>query len=103
MLSDFHQMAAAEKATTITDNHASIYIYNMHNMIHTTHVLCIRLRHSCEENQENSTSHSTRCISSNTSQTFQNQAANCVQAVIMKLRSDPAAPNPAQNGIPPKS
>lgn len=35
-------------------------------------------------------------------QTFQNQAASCVQAVIMKLRSDPTAPNPAQNGIPPK-
>lgn len=79
----------------------------MHSMIHATllhmyfvYGYCI-LFHSCAENQENSRSHSTRCISSNT-QTFQNQAASCVQAVIMKLRSDPAAPNPAQNGIPPK-
>ena len=72
----------------------------MHSMIHATHVLR-GLLHSISQ-LRNSRSHSTRCISSNTSQTFQNQAASCVQAVIMKLRSDPAAPNPAQNGIPPK-
>lgn len=80
----------------------------MHGMIHATllhmyfvYGYCI-LFHSCAENQQNSRSQPTRRISSNTSQTFQNQAASCVQAVIMKLRSDPAAPNPAQNGIPPK-